>query len=120
MPTPRSDQCPCLRCLSEPDHPETQHHRELRAFLATLNQGQRRVFAAIGANRIGRGGVKRVAEITGLCERTIAFGRGQRADLLREGRLPRREREVVGGRPPTEWKNPAIAAALEEMLIDEV
>jgi hypothetical protein len=113
---PNSERCPCPRCLSEPDHPDKQHHREMRAFLAALNQQQRRVFAAIEANRIGRGGVKEVAAITGLCTQTIAYGRRQLAALLLDGELPKKMREVVGGRPLTERKYPAIAAALEEML----
>jgi hypothetical protein len=92
----------------------------MRAFLATLNKQQRRVFAAIEANRIGRGGVKEVAAITGICTQTIAFGRRQLAQLLVEGRLPNKKREVVGGRPLTERKYPAIASALEAMLSDEV
>jgi hypothetical protein len=120
MRSPHADQCPCPRCLSQPDHPDRQHHREIRAFLTTLNKQQRRLFAAVEANRIGRGGVKEIVEITGLCTQTIAFGRHQLAHLLLEGQLPQKKREVVGGRPLTERKDPAIAAALEEMLSDEV
>jgi hypothetical protein len=33
-------------------------------FLATLSREQRRLYAAIEANRIGRGGVSSVSEIT--------------------------------------------------------
>jgi hypothetical protein len=97
-----------------------QHHREMRAFLTTLNQLQRRVFAAVEANRIGRSGVKEVAAITGLCTQTIASGRRQLAALLLEGQLPKKTREGGGGRPLTERKYPEIALALEEMLSDEV
>ena len=120
MTTPHSDQCHCPRCDSEPDHPDRRHHREMRAFLAALNKQQRRLFAAIEANRIGRGGVKEVSEITGPCTQTIAFGRRQLADLPLQGQPPEKSREMVGGRPLTERKYPAIAAALEEMAGDEV
>jgi hypothetical protein len=55
----------------------------------------------------------------GLCKRTVAHGRQQLADLL-ESKSPNKEPHPVGGRPQTEKKLPAITAALEEMLSDEV
>jgi hypothetical protein len=90
----------------------------LRLFLSTLNDEQRRLFAAVESRRQGRGGVGRVAQITGLCQATVAYGRRQLADLL-EGRLPQREPHPVGGRPRTEEKYPTITGVLEEMLRDE-
>jgi hypothetical protein len=84
-----------------------------------LTQEQRRLYAAVEANRIGWGGVRIVAEVTGLCEATIARGRVQLADLL-EGKPLKKERKPVGGRPRIEVKYPAIKAVLEEMVSDEV
>jgi hypothetical protein len=118
MPTPRSAQCHCPHCQSEPDHPDKRYHRELRAFLATLSQEQRRLYAAVESNRLGRGGVSRVAEITGVSGPTVARGRRQLAGLLR-GEPQAGERKPIPGRPRTEAKFPAIMAALEEMLSDE-
>src|SRR5947209_2170531 len=112
-------QCGCPDCLGGIDHPDAQYHRELQFFLATLNDEQRRLFAAVESRRQGRGGVGSVAQITGLCKATVAYGRRQLADLL-EGRSPQREPHPVGGRPRTEEKRPAILAALEEMLSHEV
>jgi hypothetical protein len=89
------------------------------AFLAILNQEQRRLYAAVESNRLGRGGVSRVVEITGLCEQTIARGRRQLAALLR-GESLKKKRKPIPGRPRTEEKNPSIVAVLEEMLSDEV
>jgi hypothetical protein len=91
----------------------------LNLFLSTLNQEQRRLYAAVEANRLGRGGVDRIVKITGLCQQTIARGRRQLADHL-EGKSPQKEPHPAGGRPRTEQKYPAITAALEEMLSDEV
>jgi hypothetical protein len=91
----------------------------MKAFLATLNREQRRLYAALESNRLGRGGVSTVAEITGLCKETIAGGRQQLADLL-EGRPLKKQHRPGAGRPRTEKKHPAITTALEELLSDEV
>jgi hypothetical protein len=91
----------------------------LRLFLATLNDEQRRLFAALESHRLGRGGVRRVAQVMGLCVQTVAYGRRQLADLL-EGKSLEKPPHPVGGRPRTEEKYPAITAVLEEMLCDEV
>src|SRR4051812_36818043 len=120
MPVSRTDRCRCPKCLQGIDHLDGNYRRELLAFLDTLNHEQRRLYAAVEANRIGRGGASSISEITGLCAHTIAFGRRQLAELLAEGRLPKRERKPVKGRPRKEEETPAIRAALEEMLSDEV
>jgi transposase len=91
----------------------------MRAFLATLSHEQRRLFAAVESNRLGRGGVSKVAEVTGLCKATIAGGRRQLAALLR-GEPLERERKPSGGRHRTEEKMPSITAALEDLLNDEI
>src|SRR5262245_1110803 len=113
MRTTPASLCDCPDCCGEADHPDAKYHRELQLFLATLNDEQRRLFAAVESRRHGRGGVGRVAQIMGLCKPTVAYGRRQLADLL-EGRSPQREPHPVGGRPRTEEKRPAILAALEE------
>jgi transposase len=118
MPVSRPDQCCCPECLQGIDHPDGNYHREIRAFLATLSHEQRRLFAAVESNRLGRGGVGRVSEITGLCPHTIASGRRHLTDLL-EGR-PLKQRKPGPGRKRTEQKYPEISAALEEMLNDEI
>src|SRR5262249_24518795 len=120
MSASRPDRCRRPRCPQGTEPPISHHLREMRAFLAILSREQRRLYAAIEANRIGRGGVSSVAAIMGLCTETIRRGQRDLAELVAEGRLPRREREVVGGRPRTEDKHPAITAALEVMLSDEV
>jgi hypothetical protein len=120
MPASRPDRCRCPICLQGIDHPDGRHHREMRAFLATLSRDQRRLCAAIEANRIGRSGVSNVAAITGLCEQTIRLGQRQLAELLIGGRLRKSRRGSVGGRPRTEQKYPEITAALEELLSDEI
>jgi hypothetical protein len=90
----------------------------LRLFLTVLNHEQRRLYAAVEANRIGQGGVSRIAQITGLCPQTIANGRRQLGDLL-EGKSLERQPHPEGRRPRTEEKFPAAIAALQEILRDE-
>ena len=119
MPASRADRCRCPSCLRGTDHSEGKYHREMRAFLATLNHEQRRLFAAVESNRLGYGGVSMVAEITGLGKLTIARGRRQLADLL-EGKPTTKDRKPIRGRPRIEEQCPAVMAALEEMLNDEV
>jgi hypothetical protein len=103
----------------EADKPDEQHRRELRAFLATLNHQQRRLYAAVESNRIGRGGVRKIAALTGLCAPTIARGRRQLADLI-QGKPLENEHKPGKGRPRTEERYAGIKAALEEMLNDEM
>lgn len=52
----------------EPDSakPGDQRPQELEAFLGILNREQRRLYAAVEANRIGRGGAARVADLRDL------------------------------------------------------
>src|SRR5436309_12203827 len=119
MPPVRSQHCQCPECQSQAGQPKQQHQRELAVFLATLNHEQRRLYAAVEANRLGRGGVGRVVELTGMCNATVARGRRELSDLL-QGKALKKEPHPVGGRPRTEEKYPAITAALEEMLSDEV
>jgi hypothetical protein len=88
-------------------------------FLARLSHEQRRLYAAVESNRLGRGGVTRVAEITGLGKPTIARGRRELEQLVQGEPLQNRCR-AGPGKPRVEQTYPAITAALEELLSDEV
>lgn len=118
MPTRPSHQCQCPNCLAEADHPDKRYHHELGLFLATLSFEQRRLFATVESNRIGWRGVVGASLITGCCLPTIARGRRELADLAL-GRVLTKEVKPTQGRPRTEEKYPAVAAALEELLGDE-
>lgn len=109
--------CKCPRCLAGEDHPDRQHHEYMNLLMATMDHQQRRTYAAIESIRLGRGGVRLVSQITGLCLHTIAVARGELARLPANTALtpdPRR-----GGRPPSEVKYPGLQAALEQVLADE-
>jgi hypothetical protein len=119
MPPLRSLHGRCPEYQSQLGEPYQQYERELALFLATLNHEQRRLYAAVEANRLGRGGVGRIVELTGLCNQTVARGRRELSDLL-QGKSIKKERKPIPGRPRIEQQYSGITAALEEMLSDEV
>jgi hypothetical protein len=117
MAVPRSDRCRSPQCLEGINHPDEHYHQEMRAFLATLNRQQRRLYAGLESNRIGRGGDYVISRIMGICPSTVKSGRRDLADLLM-GR-PLKERKPSGGRPRVETKHPEIMGALQSILENE-
>lgn len=97
-------ECGCVVCRAG-DHPQRKEHRDLNVLLSRLNEQQRRWVAGREAARIGHGGIKQVAEITGLHPETIRRGRDELGDDLR-GRPTERVRLPGGGRPCIEKKIP--------------
>jgi hypothetical protein len=82
-----------------------------------LNERGRRRWAASEALELGHGGIKAVAEATGLGERTIRRG----CDELRHEQAPappggRRMRRAGGGRKPLQAHDPALVSALEALV----
>jgi hypothetical protein len=101
-PGERGGACPCRRCRACPGHPEAAYHRDLRALLPRLAEPQRRWLAALEARRLGFGGTRQVASITGLDEKTVRRGRREMAAAFADV-PPRRQRRrpaaAGGGRP---------------------
>jgi hypothetical protein len=93
--------CPCLRCRENLSHPDGAHHRQLLAVLAHLDEHERRWVAALEAVRLGYGGTRAVAQITGLDEKTIRRGRRELASGL-SGLGTGRVRRPGAGRPRSE------------------
>jgi hypothetical protein len=87
------------------DHPQRKEHRQLNVLLSRLNEQQRRWVAGREAARIGHGGIKQIAEITGLHPETIRRGRDELGDDLL-GRPTEQVRLPGGGRPCVEKKTP--------------
>ncbi len=73
--------------------------------LSRLDEPQRRWYAAVEANRRGRGGVRLVAQITDLDEQTIRRGQREVASSLADVPV-KRGRRPGGGRPRVEKKIP--------------
>jgi hypothetical protein len=75
----------------------------MNLFLSRLDEQQRRWYVALEAERLGHGGERLLAEITGLDEKTIRRGRDELAAGLAD-RPSDQVRLPGGGRPPVEKK----------------
>jgi hypothetical protein len=87
--------CQCPSCLREVYHPDQELHRQMNLFLSRLDEQQRRWYAALESKRIGHGGDRLVASITGISEKTIRRGRRELAAAL-DGRPVGRVRRRRG------------------------
>jgi hypothetical protein len=95
--------CQCPRCQVGEAHPDRVLHEQLNLLLSRLGEAERRWYAAVEANRLGRGGARLVAQITGLDEKTIRRGQAEVAGSLGDVSV-KRQRRSGGGRPPVEKK----------------
>ncbi len=85
--------------------------------LGTLNEAQARLFVAERALALGRGGVSRMARVTGMSRPTILKGAAElqgkgRLALLDAGRI----RQRGGGRKSVEQGDPAVRRELTRIL----
>jgi hypothetical protein len=95
--------CHCPRCQEDSDHPDRALHAQMNLLMSRLDEAQRRWYAAVEAQRLGHGGDRLVAQITGLDEKTIRRGRAELAASLAD--CPEeRVRHPGGGRHRTEKK----------------
>src|SRR5436309_9293660 len=97
--------CQCPRCQAGEAHPEQVLHEQMNLLLSRLGEAERRWYAAVEANRLGHGGVRLVAQITGLDEKTIRQGQVDVAGELTDAPIKRRQRRPGGGRPPVEKRS---------------
>ena len=98
-------ECPCDHCRQPEPHPDRERHHRMNLFLAHLDEQQRRWYVALEADRLGHGGDRLLAQITGMDEKTIRRGREELAAELAQ-RPTGRVRLPGGGRPPAEKKTP--------------
>lgn len=97
--------------------PLTRVERQWLSAWGTLPEGQARLLAAQKALELGRGGVSRVALITGLSRTTVSQGI---SDLRNPGAIQRlrdgRSRRKGGGRKRSESVAPGLRRTLERVL----
>jgi hypothetical protein len=86
---------------------------KVTALLPYLNERQRRLFLAVEARALGRGGVARVARASGVSRPTIQQGLRELTGSV----VPaERVRRVGGGRKSLAERNPALATDLEALV----
>jgi hypothetical protein len=95
--------CQCPHCQQAAPHPDQERHRQMNLFLSRLDEAQRRWYTALESSRVGHGGDRVLAQITGLDEQTIRRGRTELAAGLAEAPAGR-VRRAGGGRPAVEKK----------------
>ena len=96
--------CRCPDCQQGLPSEVVEEHRAINHLVAILDEKWRRLFAGFWATVYGRGGVARLAVITGLSRTTIH--RGQREFLQPKGIDTLRTRKPGGGRKQVEKKTP--------------
>lgn len=101
--TPRACQCP--RCAAGEDHPDRAHHHHINVLLLRLDEQQRRWLVALESMKIGHGGDRLLAQVTGLHVDTIRRGREELAGDLKD-RPSARVRLPGAGRPSLKKKIP--------------
>lgn len=103
MPISDIHTCGCANCQQDADHPDKQLHHQMNLLLSRLDEQQRRWYVALEANRLGHGGVRRLAQISGLDEQTIQRGQHELAQDLAD-RPTAQMRLPGGGQPAVEKK----------------
>jgi hypothetical protein len=96
--------CACPDCQID-GHPNKEIHRLMNLFLSRLEEDHRRWYVALESLKIGHGGDRSLALITGLNVETIRHGRRELQNSL-AGFTPARIRRPGGGRRPLEKKTP--------------
>ena len=93
--------------------------RQWLRVLGTLNELQARVLVAQRAVQEGRGGVSRLARLTGMSRPTILKGIAELESGSIEARVETgRVRQAGGGRKPVEAVTPVITLALDRLLAE--
>ena len=106
MPEKTIHECQCPNCQQLGEHPDKELHRQMNLFLSRLDEQQRRWYVALEAKKMGRGGARRMSQITGMHMATIRRGRREMESLLGD-RPVDRIRQPGGGRRPVEKKSRA-------------
>ena len=96
-------QCGCHVCRDGSDPEVVRDHQQLNTLLYRMEEHQRRWTVAREAMKLGHGGIKHFALVTGLHPETISRGRDELNNHLADcpdGRI----RRPGGGRPLAEKK----------------
>ena len=105
--------CECTLCREHPRGRVAAEHRAINRLLAISNERVRRLLAGFLAEQIGRGGILRLAGITGLDRKTIGKGRGELREhevstVAGTASLSTRVRRPGAGRKRVETQHPGL------------
>ena len=75
MPNAKIHLCQCPNCQQGNDHPDKATHRLMNVLLSRLDEQQRRWYTGLESLKLGHGGDRLLAQITGMDEKTIRRGR---------------------------------------------
>ena len=99
------------------DRVEESIARKYIALGVLFDERGRRLWAAVEAGELGRGGISLIARATGLSRNTISRGLDELAGIQRREALPRRRiRAEGGGRKSLTDKDPQLLEALERLV----
>lgn len=110
MPESIVHECQCPSCLQHTEQPDRLLHSRMNLLLSRLDEHQRRWYVALESMKVGYGGDRLLAQITGMDVETIRRGRRELEDAL-QGRPADRVRLPGAGRPPVEKKSPTSSAS---------
>jgi len=97
-------QCQCPLCQQKEFHPDQRYHRQINLLMNSLNEQQRRWYAALESLKIGHGGIELMTLITGVGQKTIRRGRKELETELKDRPMDR-IRVEGGGRPTVKKKS---------------
>lgn len=92
--------CPCSDCRRRKTNPTKDLHQQMNFLVSTLDERQQRLYVGLESQKLGHGGDRQLALITGLSVDTIAKGRQE----LDQADASDRIRAVGDGRPRVEKK----------------
>jgi hypothetical protein len=98
----RLHHCACTACAEHSYGQVAREHQAINRVILSLDEKARRRFAGLMALQLGRGGVQRVHEITGLSRVTVRAGREEIKRMDRTAGI----RRAGAGRPAVEKSNP--------------
>jgi hypothetical protein len=110
MPSHEVHRCECPICCQSGNHPDKRLHRQFNVLLSRLDEQQRRWMVALESKKIGHGGDRQMAKVSGISVETIRRGR-QELDADLKNRPLNRVRLPGGGRPRIEKKIRACATS---------
>jgi hypothetical protein len=110
MSTQKVHKCACPVCCQAGDHPDKVIHHQFNLLLGRLDEQQRRWMVALESKKIGHGGDRFMAKVSGISVETIRKGRNELDDDL-VGRPLARVRLPGGGRMRIEKKTLGCATS---------